>query len=79
MHLQRYKASGAELIMGEGRFVAPKTLEVRLNDGGTHLLLGDRVFLNLEHMQQFRAFPASMLLRRSPISRRWNSIVCPCI
>jgi pyruvate/2-oxoglutarate dehydrogenase complex dihydrolipoamide dehydrogenase (E3) component len=47
MHLQRYKASGAELIMGEGRFVAPKTLEVRLNDGGTRLLLGDRVFLNL--------------------------------
>ena len=37
MHLQRYKASGAELIMGEGRFVAPKTLEVQLNDGGTRL------------------------------------------
>src|ERR1700689_157242 len=26
-HLQNYKASGAELIMGSGRFVAPKTLE----------------------------------------------------
>src|ERR1700756_481628 len=47
MHLERYKASGAELIMGAGRFVAPKTLEVRLNDGGTRLLAGDRVFLNL--------------------------------
>src|SRR4030088_3595344 len=34
-HLQNYKTSGAELIMGTGRFVAPKTLEVRLNDGGT--------------------------------------------
>jgi pyruvate/2-oxoglutarate dehydrogenase complex dihydrolipoamide dehydrogenase (E3) component len=34
-HLQNYKASGAELIMGAGRFVAPRTLEVRLNDGGT--------------------------------------------
>ena len=33
MHLEKYKASGAELIMGAGRFVAPKTLEVRLNDG----------------------------------------------
>jgi len=33
-HLQIYKASGAELIMGSGRFVAPKTLEVKLNDGG---------------------------------------------
>src|SRR5476649_2664119 len=30
MHLENYKASGAELIMGEARFVAPKTLEVRL-------------------------------------------------
>ena len=30
-HLQKYKASGAELIMGSGRFVAPKTLEVILN------------------------------------------------
>ena len=27
-HLEAYKASGAELIMGEGRFVGPKTIEV---------------------------------------------------
>jgi pyruvate/2-oxoglutarate dehydrogenase complex dihydrolipoamide dehydrogenase (E3) component len=47
MHLDHYKASGAELIMGTGRFVAAKTLEVRLNDGGTRVLTGDRVFLNL--------------------------------
>jgi pyruvate/2-oxoglutarate dehydrogenase complex dihydrolipoamide dehydrogenase (E3) component len=47
MHLDKYRASGAELIMGAGRFVAPKTLEVRSNDGGTRLLAGDRVFLNL--------------------------------
>jgi pyruvate/2-oxoglutarate dehydrogenase complex dihydrolipoamide dehydrogenase (E3) component len=46
-HLENYKASGAELIMGTGRFVAPKTLEVHLNDGGTRLLAGDRVFLNV--------------------------------
>jgi pyruvate/2-oxoglutarate dehydrogenase complex dihydrolipoamide dehydrogenase (E3) component len=45
--LEEYKASGAELIMGSGRFVAPKTLEVELNDGGTRELVGDRVFLNL--------------------------------
>ena len=47
LHLQNYKASGAELIMGSGRFTAPKTLEVRLNDGGTRVLAGDQVFLNL--------------------------------
>jgi pyruvate/2-oxoglutarate dehydrogenase complex dihydrolipoamide dehydrogenase (E3) component len=45
--LQQYKASGAELIMGAGNFVAPKTLEVRLNDGGTRVLAGDQVFLNI--------------------------------
>ena len=47
VHLENYKASGAELIMGAGRFVAPKTLEVRLNDGGTRVLAGDQVFLNV--------------------------------
>src|SRR5437879_9766575 len=47
MHLEKYKASGAELIMGAGRFVTPKTLEVHLNDGGARVLAGDRVFLNL--------------------------------
>lgn len=46
-HLQAYKASGAELVMGSARFVAPKTLEVALNDGGARTLMGDRVFLNL--------------------------------
>src|SRR5437868_1490319 len=46
-HLQNYQASGAELIMGSGRFVAPKTLEVKLNDGGTRVLAADKVFLNV--------------------------------
>jgi pyruvate/2-oxoglutarate dehydrogenase complex dihydrolipoamide dehydrogenase (E3) component len=40
--LQQYEATGAELIMGSGNFVAPKTLEVRLNDGGTRALTGSR-------------------------------------
>jgi pyruvate/2-oxoglutarate dehydrogenase complex dihydrolipoamide dehydrogenase (E3) component len=47
LHLHNYRTTGAELIMGSGRFVAPKTLEVRLNDGGTRALAGDQVFLNL--------------------------------
>jgi pyruvate/2-oxoglutarate dehydrogenase complex dihydrolipoamide dehydrogenase (E3) component len=46
-HLENYKSSGAELIMGTGRFVAPKTIEVRLNDGGTRVLVGEQVVLNL--------------------------------
>ena len=46
-HLQIYEASGAELIMGSGCFVGPKTLEVKLNDGGTRVLTADKVFLNV--------------------------------
>jgi pyruvate/2-oxoglutarate dehydrogenase complex dihydrolipoamide dehydrogenase (E3) component len=48
LHLDLYRQSGVELIMGDGRFVAPKTLEVRLRDGGsTRVLKGERVFLNV--------------------------------
>jgi pyruvate/2-oxoglutarate dehydrogenase complex dihydrolipoamide dehydrogenase (E3) component len=47
LHLENYKTSGAELIMGNARFVGPKTLEVHLNDGGTRVLVGDQVFINI--------------------------------
>jgi len=46
-HLDAYKRSGAELIMGTGRFVAPRTIEVQLNDGGTRLLASDQIVLNV--------------------------------
>lgn len=46
-HLHNYQTTGSELIMGAGRFVAPKTLEVQLNDGGTRVLAADQVFLNV--------------------------------
>jgi pyruvate/2-oxoglutarate dehydrogenase complex dihydrolipoamide dehydrogenase (E3) component len=45
MHLDNYKASGAELIMGSARFVAPKTLEVALSNGGTLVVRGDKVVI----------------------------------
>ena len=47
VHLARYKGSGVELIMGEARFVAPKTLTVALNEGGTRALAGERVILSV--------------------------------
>src|SRR5499427_4526976 len=47
MHLGRYTASGAELVMGEARFIGSHTLEVRLNEGGIRTLAGERIFLNL--------------------------------
>jgi len=47
LHLDLYKASGAELIMGEAHFVAPRTVEVTLNEGGVRVLAGDQVVLNV--------------------------------
>jgi pyruvate/2-oxoglutarate dehydrogenase complex dihydrolipoamide dehydrogenase (E3) component len=47
MHLDRTIASGAELIMGNARFVAPRTVEIDLNNGGKRSIFADRVFLDL--------------------------------
>src|SRR5271168_1923849 len=46
MHLERYRKSGAELVMGTGRFVGPRTIEARLNDGGTRTFRGKNVVIN---------------------------------
>jgi pyruvate/2-oxoglutarate dehydrogenase complex dihydrolipoamide dehydrogenase (E3) component len=46
IHLANYKASGAELIMGSGRFIGPKTIEVTLADGGKRVLRGQNVIIN---------------------------------
>jgi pyruvate/2-oxoglutarate dehydrogenase complex dihydrolipoamide dehydrogenase (E3) component len=45
VHLEEYRKSGAELIMGTGRFVGPRTLEVTLNDGGRRVLRGINVVI----------------------------------
>lgn len=46
-HLERYKATGAELIMGNACLVASKVIEVALNGGGTRRLAAKKLFLNL--------------------------------
>jgi pyruvate/2-oxoglutarate dehydrogenase complex dihydrolipoamide dehydrogenase (E3) component len=46
MHLDLYKGSGAELVMGSGRFVEPKTLEATLADGSVRLFGGKHVVIN---------------------------------
>jgi pyruvate/2-oxoglutarate dehydrogenase complex dihydrolipoamide dehydrogenase (E3) component len=47
LHLANFRASGAELVMGEARFTQPKTVRVALNAGGERLLGGERVFINV--------------------------------
>jgi pyruvate/2-oxoglutarate dehydrogenase complex dihydrolipoamide dehydrogenase (E3) component len=45
IHLANFKSSGAELIMGWGRFTAPRTIEVALAGGGTRTLRGSKVVI----------------------------------
>lgn len=45
MHLDNFKVSGAELVMGAARFMGPRTLEVALHDGGTRVLRGSNVII----------------------------------
>jgi pyruvate/2-oxoglutarate dehydrogenase complex dihydrolipoamide dehydrogenase (E3) component len=46
MHLANYSKSNAEIVMGFGRFIADKTIEVALNAGGTRTLHSDYIFLD---------------------------------
>ncbi len=46
MHFRRYREAGVELVLGSGRFVGPKTIEVSLTAGGKCLLRGDKVVIN---------------------------------
>jgi pyruvate/2-oxoglutarate dehydrogenase complex dihydrolipoamide dehydrogenase (E3) component len=46
-HVNLYRQTGAELIMGSGRFIGPKTIEAALNEGGTRVLAGNEVVINL--------------------------------
>ncbi|MEO6845712.1 MAG: FAD-dependent oxidoreductase [Chthoniobacterales bacterium] len=46
MHLAIYKKTGAELVMGSGHFISPKTIEVALSDGGTRTFHGKNVIIN---------------------------------
>jgi pyruvate/2-oxoglutarate dehydrogenase complex dihydrolipoamide dehydrogenase (E3) component len=47
VHQDKYKATGAQLMMGSAKLVAPRTIEVQLNNGGKRTLLADRLFLNV--------------------------------
>jgi pyruvate/2-oxoglutarate dehydrogenase complex dihydrolipoamide dehydrogenase (E3) component len=46
VHLANFKASGAQLLMGSGRFTGPKTIELTLPEGGTRLLQGEKIIIS---------------------------------
>ena len=72
LHLNAYKSSGANLIMGTGHFVAPSTIEVRLNDGGTRLLRGEQVFVDVGSHAAIPDVPGLAEFSPSHISKHWN-------
>jgi pyruvate/2-oxoglutarate dehydrogenase complex dihydrolipoamide dehydrogenase (E3) component len=62
LQLDLYEKSGAELVMGSGRFVEPRTIEVTSADGVTRLLHSKRVVLNTGTMRP-------SVLRRACVKR----------
>jgi pyruvate/2-oxoglutarate dehydrogenase complex dihydrolipoamide dehydrogenase (E3) component len=46
MHQDNFARTKAEIVMGQGRFIADKTLKVSLSGGGERILHGDQVFIN---------------------------------
>jgi len=57
VHLDAYKKSGAELIMGNGRFNAPKTIEVTSANGSVRVLRGKQVVINTGTRAAVEAIP----------------------
>ena len=66
VHLDNYKSSGAELILGSGRFIGPKTLEARLPDGTTRQLRGTNVIINTGTRATVEPIPG--LLEAQPLT-----------
>ena len=57
MHHSNFRQSGAELIMGFGRFIGPRTVEVALPDGNTRVLRGENVVINTGTRAHLDALP----------------------
>ena len=79
MYLDNYKHTGAELIFGTGRFVAPKTVEVTLHDGSTRRLRGTNVIISTGTHAALGSTPGLAEARHSRISKPSNSTRFPAI
>ena len=47
IHRKKFAVDGLEFMLGEGRFVAARTVEVQVAAGGTQRIEAERIFLNL--------------------------------
>ena len=57
MYMENYRKTGAEFILGTGRFVAPRTVEVMLADGTTRQLRGANVIVSTGTRAALDAIP----------------------
>jgi pyruvate/2-oxoglutarate dehydrogenase complex dihydrolipoamide dehydrogenase (E3) component len=57
MYLDNYRKTGAEFILGTGRFMAPKTVQVALADGTTRQLSGTNVIVSTGTRATVEAIP----------------------
>ena len=65
-HLANFQESGAQLLIGSGRFIGPKTIEVAVADGGTRVLRGERVIISTGSCTKIEPIPG--LLEASPLT-----------
>src|SRR3984885_15289144 len=75
VHLDQYRAAldkqrGDELMFGEGTFVAPRTVHVRLRDGRERTLTAERVFVNLGSRATTPDTPGLRDARQRPLPRK---------
>jgi pyruvate/2-oxoglutarate dehydrogenase complex dihydrolipoamide dehydrogenase (E3) component len=57
VYLENYRTTGAEFILGDGHFIAPKTVEVNLPDGRTRYLHGMNVIISTGTRATVEAIP----------------------
>src|SRR3984885_6179243 len=57
MYMENYRDTGAEFILGTGRFLAPRTVEVTLADGTTRQLRGANVIVSTGTRASLEAIP----------------------
>jgi pyruvate/2-oxoglutarate dehydrogenase complex dihydrolipoamide dehydrogenase (E3) component len=57
LHIEMFKKTGVELILGSGRFIGPRTLEVALPDGTRRRLRGDKVIISTGTHATLEAIP----------------------
>jgi pyruvate/2-oxoglutarate dehydrogenase complex dihydrolipoamide dehydrogenase (E3) component len=66
LHLEIFKKSGVELILGSGSFIGPRTLEVRQLDGTLRRVRGDKVIISTGTRATLEAIPG--LVEAQPLT-----------